>query len=65
MSSTPSFEPTEDYWLDNYGHCQLEWCMCLKFGWKGRSCVYWKPLGVKSFQELKEYNETKVRKNPK
>lgn len=48
-----------EYLLDNYGTCELEagcyWCPgCLKNGWLGRACPHWKPLGVTTWEELRE-----------
>lgn len=52
--------PNADYWFDNYGACrQGPKCQCLKYGWKGQSCLDWQPIGVKSLEELFEY----VKKN--
>lgn len=48
----------EDYWLDNYGTCKnhAKQCQCLQIGpWLGQGCLDWIPLGVKSFEELKEH----------
>jgi len=42
-----------EYLLDNYGTCvhKLD-CHCLRVGWRGRSCPYWKPLGATDYAEL-------------
>jgi hypothetical protein len=53
--TTPD-EPTEDYFLDYYGTCNLDNCKCVKLEcWPGRMCPDWRPLGVKSNFELLEY----------
>jgi len=46
-------EATENYWLDNYGTCEVgaSACTCLKRKWLGQGCINWTPLGVKSFEE--------------
>jgi hypothetical protein len=57
--------PDDHYWLNNYGHCELDSpkCICLKTGWKGQTCPNWIPLGVKSYEEFKAYIvKTKTRK---
>lgn len=54
-------EPTENYFLDLYGTCQMQKCLCLdlmnkgKMPWLGRGCSNWKPLGVRSHKELFEF----------
>ena len=53
---------TEDYLLDNWGICtrpskdknQCYWGNdgCLRTGWVGRLCPYWKPSGAKTYGAL-------------
>lgn len=51
-----------DYLEENYGECELGSArcyhgpgpQCLKSGWKGILCPHWKPLGVKTWEELRE-----------
>jgi hypothetical protein len=57
MADTLKNLPTSDleqYLLDNYGRCSNSVCRCLKDGWIGTLCPYWVPLGVRSFEQLKE-----------
>jgi len=56
--------PSEDYFLDTYGTCELgaPRCSCLKKEWLGRGCLHWQPLGVKSFDDLKEHVKNEARK---
>lgn len=47
---------TANYFLDFYGTCTLGLkCLELKPGveWLGRFCPQWRPLGVRSHEELK------------
>ena len=41
-----------NYLADNYGRCELKRCTCLRYGWMGRQCRHWTPLGVKDWDEL-------------
>ena len=55
----------EDYFLDHYGKCNLDPCLCIpsiknefpRFGgaWVGRKCPDWVPLGAKSHEDLVAY----------
>ncbi len=46
-------EPGEDYWLINYGECELgPKCVCLKTGWFDIICSHWNPLGARSVEDL-------------
>lgn len=58
----PSFtEPFEQYFLDNYGSCQLGTkCRCLREDWKGQGCLHWIPLGVKSINEYRIHVENLI-----
>lgn len=52
-----------DYLLDNYGVCDLGadcyWRPgCLKTGWRGRACQFWKPLGATTWAELEGLLQT-------
>ena len=61
-----------DYLLDNYGTCvrgsDCFWDSdrlghpCLRVGWLGRQCRYWKPLGITTLDELKMAMVPKKRK---
>lgn len=50
--------PDADYFDHNYGVCALDPCPCLhrifkgEHTWLGMACVYWRPLGVRSWEEL-------------
>lgn len=52
---------------ENYGECELGsgQCyhgpgpQCLKLGWKGILCPHWRPLVVKTWDELKEWLHAK------
>lgn len=48
-------QPDSDYYLNNYGTCSITPCSCLKTGWLGTLCYNWKPLGVKSLEELTQH----------
>lgn len=66
------------YFLDNYGSCDrgpdCYWGKdpsgnfngCLKMGWRGRACPYWKPLGALDHKTLKAAQEAleRLQKNP-
>lgn len=48
-----------NYLLDNYGVCIRGGdadCLCLKPGakWLGRGCIYWKPTGATTYEQLSE-----------
>jgi hypothetical protein len=42
----------EEYVRENYGSCTQEKCACLRDGWLGTICPFWKPLDGESFQKL-------------
>ncbi len=60
-----------EYLLDNYGECERgedcywgknafgRWDGCLRTGWKGRLCKYWKPLGATDYEGLKRAQQWK------
>jgi len=64
-------EPDEiaDYLADHYGQCQrgadcyhgkdaaAQDNGCLKVGWRGRACPYWKPTTARNWTELKAAQE--------
>jgi len=68
-----SMSETEDYFLDYYGKCNLDPCLCIpsvknedgRFGgaWVGRKCPDWVPLGAKNFDELMEWMRNRDKKN--
>jgi hypothetical protein len=42
-----------DHFLDTYGHCTRKPpCTCLKTGWVGRLCEYWKTDCCRNPEEL-------------
>lgn len=47
--------PETEYLLDYYGACALERCVCNKprHRWLGRGCPSWRPLGAKTWEELR------------
>lgn len=69
LGQRPLRDVSPDYFLDNYGSCQLDPCTCLdpktsRFGgrWAGRGCPDWQPSGATSFAELMQLAKTA---NPK
>lgn len=53
----------EQYLADNYGHCTEKKCDCLEHNWKGISCLYWVPLRVKDYEELRNYMKKQYERN--
>lgn len=56
-------EPDENYYLDLYGECVRDYCgghgrkddghRCLRDGWLGRACPWWKSYGARNLEELR------------
>ena len=61
-------DPEPDYFLDNYGTCNMGFkiCNCMidfsqgKNDWLGRICPNWKPFGATNHVELKESIEKEM-----
>lgn len=43
------------YLRENFGTCSSEKCSCLKYGWRGTACEWWKPTPAKTYDELREW----------
>jgi hypothetical protein len=55
-AAEPDPNETAEYLFDNYGHCRCDArCLCLRGTWKGLACPYWVPLGVRTYDELREW----------
>lgn len=55
MDAVPDKASVAEYLADNYGECiKLPDCECHKqHVWLGRRCANWKPIGARSWEELK------------
>ena len=42
----------EKYYLDHYGKCIAEKCICARHGWLGINCPSWVTMGAKNPEEL-------------
>jgi len=42
----------EKYYLNHYGECSNEKCICARQGWVGCYCPYWITMGAKNPEEL-------------
>jgi len=49
----------DPYFLDNYGHCVVQPCVCIMHGWLGQPCFNWRPLGARSWIDLQRLIEEK------
>ena len=58
QAETEKTNDVANYILDNYGTCKrgANLCFCMKHGWKGQACESWIPLGVKTLDQLLEWN---------
>jgi hypothetical protein len=46
-----------DYIADHYGACTIAPCRCLRTLWLGRSCIHWRPVAARTWDELRSLQE--------